>query len=165
MLTTLLCKNKDIIIDKEGKRTFEMLKHALIKAPILQSSNLDLPFKIVCDDVNYTMEAVLGQWIEKKPTVICYASKTHVEAQMNYTTTEKYLLEIVYPLEKFQANILGSKIIIFTDHAALKYLLSTKEENPRLIQWVLLLQEFDLEIKVKKGSENAVVDHLLSPHI
>ena len=73
------------------------------------------------------MGTVLGQWIDKKPTAICYASKTLADTQLNYTTTEKELLAVIFPLEKFRPYFLGSKIIVYMDHAALKYLLSKKE--------------------------------------
>ena len=110
-----------------------MLKLALIEAPIFQSPNWDLPFEIMCDASDYAVGAVLGQRIDEKPTAIWYVSKTLAEAQMNYTTMEKELLAVVYALEKFRPYILGSKIVIYTDHAALKYLFSKKEAKPRLI--------------------------------
>ena len=80
------------------------------------------------------MGAVLGQRVDKKPIAICYASKTLSEAQMYNMMTEKELLPVVYALEKFLIYILGSKIIIYTDHTVLKYFLSKKEVKPRLIR-------------------------------
>ena len=159
-LTSLLCKEKDFIIEKEAKHAFMLLMQSLVEAPILQSS-----FEIMCDASNFVVGAVLGQRIDKKPTAICYTNKTLAGAQLNYTTTEKEVLVVVFALEKLSPYVLGSKTIVYTDHAALKYLLSKKEAKPRLIRWVLLFQEFDLEIKDKKGSENSVTDHLSQLHI
>ena len=159
-LTSLLCKDKDFIIEEEGKHAFMQLKQSLVEALILKSPKWELPFEIICAALDYAVGAVLGQRIDKKPTAICYVSKTLADAEIHYTTTEKELLAVVFALEKFRPYILGIKIIMYTDHAALKYLLSKKEAKLQLIRWVLLISEFDLEIKDKKGSENSVGDHL-----
>jgi hypothetical protein len=73
---------------------------------------------------------------------------------------EKELLAVVFAFEKFRSYIVNSKVIVYTDHAAIKYLLAKKDAKPRLIRWILFLQEFDVEIRDKKGVENVVADHL-----
>nr|GFB31393.1 reverse transcriptase domain-containing protein [Tanacetum cinerariifolium] len=91
---------------------------------------------------------------------IHYASKTMTEAQIHYTTTEKEMLSVVYAFEKIRPYLALSKSIVYMDHSALKYLLSKQDAKPRLIQWVHLLQKFNIIIRDKKGTENLTADHL-----
>ncbi|RDX89304.1 Retrovirus-related Pol polyprotein from transposon 17.6, partial [Mucuna pruriens] len=101
-----------------------------------------------------------GELVGKQSHVIAYASRTMDPSQLNYTTTKKEPLTIVFALDKFRSYMLGSKIIIFSDHAALWFLLKKPDTKLRLIQWMLLLQKFDIKVRDKKGAENSVADHL-----
>ena len=112
------------------------------------------------DASNFVVGAALGQKKEGKPYVIYYASKLLDDAQINYTTTKKELITIVYAFDKFRSYLVGQKVIVYSDHAALKYLLSKKDVKPRILRWILMLQEFDWEVRDKKGSENLVTNHL-----
>ncbi|GKB12047.1 reverse transcriptase domain-containing protein [Tanacetum coccineum] len=114
----------------------------------------------MCDARDFAIGAVLGQRKMKHFQPIHYASKTMTEAQIHYTTTEKEMLAVVYAFEKFRPYLVLSKSIVYTDHSALKYLINKQDAKPRLLRWVLLLQEFDITIRDKKGSENLAADHL-----
>ena len=113
----------------------------------------------MCDASDHAVGAVLRQYRGKKPVVIYYTSRTLDEAQQNYTT-ENELLAVMYVIEKFHPRLLCSKVIVHTDHSALKHFLEKKDVKPFLIQWILLLQEFDLVIKDKAKAENVIADHL-----
>ncbi|XP_071933992.1 uncharacterized protein [Coffea arabica] len=159
-LFQLLQKDVSFEFDEACKGAFNKLKELLITSPIIQPPDWNLPFEIMCDASDYAVGAVLGQRVGKAAHAIYYASRALNGAQLNYSTTEKELLAVVFALEKFRSYLLGAKVIIFSDHAALRYLLTKKEAKPRLIRWILLLQEFNLEIRDKKGAENLVADHL-----
>ncbi|WVZ70708.1 hypothetical protein U9M48_019351 [Paspalum notatum var. saurae] len=148
-LTNLLAKDALFVFDEECLEAFHKLKEALVTAPIIQPP----------DWTNH-LKSLLGQTNDKKHHAISYASKTLTGPQLNYSTSEKELLAGVFAIDKFRSYLVGAKVIIYTDHAALKYLLTKKDAKPRLIQWVLLLQEFDIEIRDKKEVKNSVADHI-----
>ena len=107
-------------------------------------------FEIMCDASDYAMGAVLGQRIDKMFKAIYYASKIFNEAQENYSTTEKEMLAIVFACEKFRSYILGSHVIIHTDHAAIKYLMAKKEAKPRLIGGYFYYRNLTWRSKTRK---------------
>ena len=123
-LCNLLAKDVPFAWSQACEASFDKLKNMLVSPPIMQSTNWNLLFEIMCDASDYAIGPVLGQREDKKAFVIYYASKTLDSAQANYTTTEKEFLAVVFALEKFRSYIVGSSVTIFTDHATLKYLLS-----------------------------------------
>ncbi|KAL4386866.1 hypothetical protein GQ457_09G016810 [Hibiscus cannabinus] len=159
-LCNLLQQNQPFVFDKECQSAFEELKLRLISAPVVVPPDWSAPFELMFDASDHAVGAALGQRRGKLFHVIYYASRTLNEAQINYTTTEKELLAVVFAFEKFRSYLIGTKVIVHTDHSAIKYLVTKKDVKPRLIRWILLLQEFDLEVKDMKGTENQVADHL-----
>nr|GFB74427.1 reverse transcriptase domain-containing protein [Tanacetum cinerariifolium] len=137
-MTHLLEKETPFVFSKECIEAFNTLKKKLIEAPILVVPYWNLPFELMCDASDYAISVVLGQRKSKHFQPTYYASKTMTEAQIHYTTTEKEMLAVVYAFEKFRPYLVLSKSIV----------------------WVLLLQEFDITILDKKGSENLAADHL-----
>ncbi|KAL4295522.1 hypothetical protein GQ457_12G014640 [Hibiscus cannabinus] len=159
-LCSLLEKGRQFEFNEDCTKAFNLLKQKLVSAPIVETPDWTLPFELMCDASDYAVGAVLGQRKGRIFHPIYYASKTLNDAQVNYTTTEKELLAVIFAFEKFRSYLIGAKVTVYTDHSAIKYLLSNKDAKPRLIRWILLLQEFDVEIIDRKGTENQVADHL-----
>ncbi|RDX95558.1 Retrovirus-related Pol polyprotein, partial [Mucuna pruriens] len=129
-------KDVEFKFDQPYIEAFQELKNQLTSAPILQEPNWELPFELMCDASNSTLRVAIGQRVGfgKPVHVISYASRTMDPTQLNYTTTEKELLAIVFALCKFLSYLLGSKIVVFSDHVALRFLLKKPNAKPRLIR-------------------------------
>nr|GEW34518.1 reverse transcriptase domain-containing protein [Tanacetum cinerariifolium] len=141
-------------------KAFELLKEKLTCALVIVSPNWNLPFELMCDASDFAVGAVLGQKDDKNFHPIYFASKTLNPAQQKYTVTEKELMAVVFVFDKFRSYLILSKTIVHTDHLALKHLFKKQDAKPRLIRWILLLQEFDIEIKDRKGTKIFTADHL-----
>ncbi|GJY77653.1 reverse transcriptase domain-containing protein [Tanacetum coccineum] len=159
-LTKLLKKDTPFKFNDECHKALNTLKEKLTCTLVIVSLNWNLPFELMCDASEFAVGAVLGQKDGKHFHPIYFASKTLNAAQQKYTITEKELMAIAFAFDKFQPYLILSKTVVYTDHLALRHLLKKQDAKPRLIHWILLLQEFDSEIKDKKGTENVAADHL-----
>nr|GEY01397.1 putative reverse transcriptase domain-containing protein [Tanacetum cinerariifolium] len=159
-MTHLLEKETPFVFSKDCIYALNTLKQKLTVASILVVPEWNLPFELMCDASDFAIGAVLGQRKTKHFYPIHYASKTMTEAQIHYIMIEKEMLDVLYAFEKFWPYLVLSKSIVYTDHLALKYLFNKQDTKPRLLRWALLLQEFDITIRDKKGSENLAADHL-----
>ena len=115
-------------------QAFSFLKKKLVSSPIVVSPYWDLHFELMCDASDYAIRAVLGQKRERISQAIYYASQTLNDDQLNYATTGKELLEIVFAFDKFRSYLTGNKVILHIDHSTIKFLMTKKDAKPRLIR-------------------------------
>ncbi|KAL4318797.1 hypothetical protein GQ457_18G009310 [Hibiscus cannabinus] len=132
-LCTLLEHGRQFEFNEDCMKAFNLLKQKLVSAPIVEPPDWTLPFELMCDASDYAVGATLGQRKGRIFHPIYYASKTLNDAQINYTTTEKELLAVIFAFDKFRSYLIGTKVTVHTDHSAIKYLLSKKDTKPRLI--------------------------------
>ncbi|KAK8578727.1 hypothetical protein V6N12_069071 [Hibiscus sabdariffa] len=131
-LCSLLQQNQPFVFDEDCQSAFKELKKRLISTPIVIPPDWTSPFELMCDASDYAVGAALGQRRGKLFHVIYYASRTLNDVQINYTTTEKELLAVVFAFDKFRSYLIGTKVIVHTDHSAIKYLVTKKDAKPRL---------------------------------
>lgn len=93
----------------------------------------------MCDASDYVIGVILGESKDKKVHVIYYVSMTMDRSHINYPTTKKELMDVVFLIGKFHFYFRGSKIIVYANHATIKYMLIKKDAKPRIIWWILLL--------------------------
>lgn len=159
-LTSQLRKGEKITHNKEFIETFNRCKKLLTTSHILQYPDFSKPFVLTTDASNYAIGAVLSQGPIGKDKPIAFASRTLAKAEENYSTIEKELLAIVWACKYFRPYLFGHKFTLYTDHQPLTYIFNMKDPSSKLVRWRLSLEEYDYDIKYRKGSQNVVADGL-----
>ena len=159
-LTELIKKDNEFFWSIEAQESFNLLKKCLITAPILSHPRFELPFEIFTDASAYGIGAILKQRIGGKEHVVSYASRLLNKEEMNYSSTDRECLAIIYGCQKFRPYIFGTRFKVVTDHHALCYLMSVKNPNGRLARWSILMQDMDFEVVHKSGRKHLDADAL-----
>lgn len=161
-LTDLLSTERKFVWDDKCESAFCSAKDLLCNAPVLSAPNFTLPFSLQVDASARGAGAVLMQADDagiEHP--VSYFSKKFTRCQQNYSVIEKEALALLLALQHFEVYLSsGNTIVVYTDHNPLTFLARMSNSNQRLMRWALIVQEFDLDIRYKKGAENVIADAL-----
>ena len=160
VLAKLLKKNEKFHWDSEHQEAMDKLKKLMASAPVLRPPDFTKPFLVVTDACDFAIGGALMQVHNGREHPIRYWSRTLQPAERNYHTTEKEALAVVQCMKQFRAYVLGSKTTVFTDHQALKQVLTAPRPSGRVARWAAALMEYDFDIRHRPGTKNCLADSL-----
>jgi len=146
-------------LGRRAREGVQQLKEAL-SAPVLACSDFTRRFVLQTDASSYGLGAVLTQHQEDGERVIAYASRTLNNAERNYSATELECLAIVWGIRKMRGYLESYAFTVVTDHQSLRWLQKLEEPSGRLGRWLIELQQYDFEVRYRKGSLNWIADAL-----
>ena len=149
-LMSALKKIVVFIWTKDCKESFNTLKIALAKAPVLKLPDFTKLFTVMTDASGQAIGGVLTQ--EGHP--VAYESRKLRIHELNYPTHDLELLAVVHALKLWRHYLLGRRFELHTDHKSLKWIFTQPDLNMRQQRWMELLHEYDFAIEYKAGKQN-----------
>jgi RNase H-like domain found in reverse transcriptase/Reverse transcriptase (RNA-dependent DNA polymerase)/Integrase zinc binding domain/gag-polyprotein putative aspartyl protease len=160
ILARLLKKNERFEWKEEHQTAMDKLKKYMANTPVLRPPDFRKPFMIVTDASDFAIGGALMQMHEGREHPVRYWSRTLQPAERNYHTTEKEALAVVQCMKQFRMYVLGSKTVVYTDHQALKQVLTMPKPSGRVARWAAALMEYDFDIRHRPGTKNVLADSL-----
>ena len=145
----------------QQQKSFDGLKQALIKAThdCLYIVDLSKPFNILVDASDHTVSGVLTQGDDIERPIAFYSQKLN-DTQRRWATVEKEAYAALVALKRYKNWIFGGRVVIYSDHNPLIYLVESAPKSAKLMRWSLALQEFEVEFRFRAGRNNVVPDLL-----
>ena len=159
-INNLLKKNVPFDWTTSVQLAFEKLKSILSDDSVLQYPDFSKPFNLTTDASGTGIGAILSQQTKTGDQPIAYASRSLNKAELNYSTTDKELLAIVWSVQHFRPYLYGREFNILSDHKPLVWLFNVKDPGSRLMRWRLKLEEYKYKIIYKSGKTNQNADAL-----
>lgn len=156
-----LSKNNKFSWTPEDEETFQEMKEKFLNTVVNHHPDFSKPFHLMCDASERCIGSVLFQKDENgQDLVVSFASKSLDNHQINYGITEKEALAVIFSVQKFRVYLIGNPVFIYTDHKSLTFLKGCKLSYGRVMRWILLLQEYQIQWVFVQGRENVVADAL-----
>ncbi|GMF48304.1 unnamed protein product [Phytophthora fragariaefolia] len=159
-ITKLLRKSVEWEWTTAQEKAFETVKAALTEKPLLRYPNFSLPFRLATGASAIGLGACLMQDYGQDWQPIAFASKVNNEVESKYSITELECLAVVWAIKLFRPYLYGRTFTILTDHAALKWLMTSNNLTGKLHRWAITLQEYEFDVQFRPGSTNVVADAL-----
>jgi len=155
-------KTKNVLPwEEHHQQAFLQLREVLCSPHVLRIPRIGHPFVLHTDASGVAVGATLGQLDEEGvEQPLAFASQKLTETQCAWSTIEREAYAIIWALNRFRDTIFGAQITVVSDHNPLQYIRDCAPKSAKLLRWALALQEFDLIVKYKKGTENVVADFL-----
>ena len=159
-LTTMLKKQSKFEWTDKAETTFLEIKSRMASHPISRTPDYNLPFSLACDSSHIAIAACLFKVIDGLEHPICYISQKLNKHQATYSTTEKEALSLLTAVQRFSVYFGSNPITVYTNHHPLRFLQKMQNHNQKLLRCRLQLQEYNITICHRKGSENILPDIL-----
>jgi hypothetical protein len=160
-LFELTKKNQPWIWSDACETAFRTLRDAITQYPVLRAADPNKDYVLETDASDDALSATILQHDDNGDLhPVAFASKTLNDAQRNYSVTDREALAIVWGLEHFNSYCEGHRYTAITDHAALRYLYTSKNKTPRLHRLLLRMQPYEVKLHYRKGEDNHAADLL-----
>jgi len=159
-LYELTRKGTPFVRDARCCQAFETLKSRLCSAPVLATPVPDGDFVLDVDASAHGAGAILHQYQNGELRVIGYASRLFNAAERSYCRTRQELAAVFFGLKRCRQYILGRKVLVGSDHAALSYLRRTKDTVAQQARWLDFIEQFDITVRHRSGSAHRAADAL-----